>query len=415
MPTYSSTTLGCKANQFDTFTVEDQLHDFGYQKVSPFSKPDLFIINTCSVTHVAERKSRLEIRKAKRMNPRSKVIVMGCYAELEKEKLYQTLPDIDLVVHQKDKFKIGDWEIIAPPNTQMQETAVSQNAPVRFNLKIQDGCQLMCHYCSIPFSRGKHQSTPLAEILKLAQRLVAQGTREIILTGINIGAYGIDLKEKQDLIQVIHELAQIPELTRIRISSIEPIYVTPQLLEAWAQEPKMCPHFHMPLQAGHTQTLKEMNRKYTFEKYLEKIKMIRQFYPQAAINADLMAGYPGETESIFEESFENIKNINFSRVHVFPYSKRTDTPAYQRNDHIAPEIIKHRVDRLIELGKAKQRQYAEQFIHHPLQVLIEEQLEDGSYSGLSENYIRCYLTGNFQVGELVRWTPQKVYSDLSLH
>jgi threonylcarbamoyladenosine tRNA methylthiotransferase MtaB len=408
MARFASHTLGCKANQFDTFTVEDQLMQLGYQKVAPHQNPDLLIINTCSVTHIAERKSRFEIRHAKRENPHSKIIVMGCYAELEKENLKTIMPEIDLVISQKEKLQVGDWALITPQNTGALDLLDSK-IPVRFNLRIQDGCQLMCHYCSIPFSRGKHQSTPLDEVLNLANRLVHAGASELVLTGINIGAYGVDLKNSDNLIQVIQSLAKIQHLKRIRISSIELRYLTDNLLEAWFAEPKMCKHFHIPLQAGHTQTLQAMNRKYTLEDYANTLQKIRSINPNAAINTDIMPGFPGETDSIWEESLQNIRALNFSRIHVFPYSKRRNTPAFDRTDHIAPEIINARVDQLLQLGREHQALYAQQYLGKPLQVLIEEKLDDGTLTGFSENYIRCVLPeGSGQLGEIVDFVANSI-------
>jgi threonylcarbamoyladenosine tRNA methylthiotransferase MtaB len=316
--------------------------------------------------------------------------VTGCYAELEKDNLYKKIPEIDLVVLQKEKFNVQGWDLIEPPNTQFQEIQNLSQLPVRFNLKIQDGCRLMCTYCSIPFSRGKHQSTPLEEIIRLTHEMTARGVSEIILTGVNIGAYGEDLNwksEKNSLIPVLEAVSQIEKVKRIRISSIELRYVTDDLIEYWMTNPKMMPHVHIPIQSANDKQLKEMGRKYTVADYRQVIEKFRKYNPLVAVNTDIMTGFPGETDEDFSLTLENVKNINFSRMHVFSYSKRKGTPAFKRTDQVAEEKIIERTFILNTLNKKLMNQYKKNFNVERQDLLIEEETEK-AYIGYNPYYVK---------------------------
>jgi threonylcarbamoyladenosine tRNA methylthiotransferase MtaB len=379
-PTFSTLTLGCKVNQFDTFSIENQLNQMGYTAVD-FEKPStLSIINTCSVTHMAERKSRNLIRRRKKLDPNTKIVVTGCYAELEKDNLYKKIPEIDLVVLQKEKFNVMGWDLIEPQNTQIQEVQNLSKLPVRFNIKIQDGCRLMCTYCSIPFSRGKHQATPLPEIIKLVHEVTGRGVSEIILTGVNIGAYG-------PLIPVLEAISQIEKVKRIRISSIELRYVTDDLIDYWMTNPKMMPHVHIPIQSANDKQLKEMGRKYTVTDYLNVVNKFRAHDPLVAVNTDLMTGFPGETDEDFAVTLENVKKINFSRLHVFSYSKRKGTPAFKRTDQVSEEKIVERTFILNTLNKKLMNDYQKNFKMNLNDLLIEEETEK-SYLGYNPYYVK---------------------------
>jgi len=393
-PTFATLTLGCKVNQFDTFSIENQLNQLGYTAVD-FEKPSsLSIINTCSVTHLAERKSRNLIRRRKKLDPHTKIIVTGCYAELEKDKLYKKIPEIDLVVLQKEKFNVLGWDLIEPQNTQIQEIQNLSKLPVRFNIKIQDGCRLMCTYCSIPFSRGKHQSTALSEIIKLVHEVTERGVSEIILTGVNIGAYGEDLgyapedtNKQNSLIPVLEAISQIDKVKRIRISSIELRYVTDDLIEYWMTHPKMMPHVHIPIQSANDKQLKEMGRKYSVADYLKVVNQFRKYNPLVALNTDIMTGFPGETDEDFAVTLENVQKINFSRMHVFSYSKRKGTPAFKRTDQVAEEKIIERTFILNTLNKKLMNQYKQNFKIHLKDILIEEETEQ-TYIGYNPYYVK---------------------------
>ncbi len=379
-PTFSTLTLGCKVNQFDTFSIENQLNQMGYTAVD-FEKPStLSIINTCSVTHMAERKSRNLIRRRKKLDPNTKIVVTGCYAELEKDNLYKKIPEIDLVVLQKEKFNVMGWDLIEPQNTQIQEVQNLSKLPVRFNIKIQDGCRLMCTYCSIPFSRGKHQATPLPEIIKLVHEVTGRGVSEIILTGVNIGAYG-------PLIPVLEAISQIEKVKRIRISSIELRYVTDDLIDYWMTNPKMMPHVHIPIQSANDKQLKEMGRKYTVTDYLNVVNKFRAHDPLVAVNTDLMTGFPGETDEDFAVTLENVKKINFSRLHVFSYSKRKGTPAFKRTDQVSEEKIVERTFILNTLNKKLMNDYQKNFKMNLNDLLIEEETEK-TYLGYNPYYVK---------------------------
>jgi len=389
-PTFATLTLGCKVNQFDTFSIENQLNQLGYSAVDFETPSTLSIINTCSVTHMAERKSRNLIRRRKKMDPHTKIVVTGCYAELEKDNLYKKIPEIDLVVLQKEKFNVMGWDLIEPQNTRLKEIKNLPRLPVRFNLKIQDGCRLMCTYCSIPFSRGKHQSTPLTKIVELAKELTQRGVKEIILTGVNIGAYGEDLgysSEKNSLIPVLEAISQIEAVKRIRISSIELRYVTDDLIHYWMTNPKMMPHVHIPIQSANDKQLKEMSRKYTVQDYMNVIDKFRKYNPLVAINTDIMTGFPGETDEDFALTLENVKKINFSRLHVFSYSKRKGTPAFKRTDQVSEEKIIERTFVLNTLNKKLMNNYQKNFKVQLTDLLIEEETPK-TYIGYNPYYVK---------------------------
>lgn len=364
-------TLGCKANQYQTEVLKSQFSTLE-SRISDFGDPaDLYVINTCTVTEDADRKSRQAIRRALRLG--KKVIVTGCYARLEGEKLKEAFPEI--ILTPLIPLSISDGEGETP-------TIVGEGVRIRANLMIQDGCEHFCSYCIVPHARGKVKSKPAEEVVTEAERLIAAGAREIILTGINLGTYQHDLSE------VLRRLSSAEGLLRLRLSSLEPMYLTKGLIDAIAETPKVCHHLHIPLQSGDNAILKAMNRNYTRDDYLELISYVRKKMPDCGVTTDIIVGFPGEGEREFQNTIDLISKVEFSRVHVFTYSKRERTPAAGFTDQIDAMIKKQRNKVLHKLRNKYMKKFAQQYLGKQVEVLVEQKGE-----GLTSNYIRCFFNG----------------------
>jgi threonylcarbamoyladenosine tRNA methylthiotransferase MtaB len=364
-------TLGCKANQYQTEVLKSQFSTLE-SRISDFGDPaDLYVINTCTVTEDADRKSRQAIRRALRLG--KKVIVTGCYARLEGEKLKEAFPEI--ILTPLIPLSISDGEGETP-------TIVGEGVRIRANLMIQDGCEHFCSYCIVPHARGKVKSKPAEEVVTEAERLIAAGAREIILTGINLGTYQHDLSE------VLRRLSSAEGLLRLRLSSLEPMYLTKGLIDAIAETPKVCHHLHIPLQSGDNAILKAMNRNYTRDDYLELISYVRKKMPDCGVTTDIIVGFPGEGEREFQNTIDLISQVEFSRVHVFTYSKRERTPAAGFTDQIDAMIKKQRNKVLHKLRNKYMKKFAQQYLGKQVEVLVEQKGE-----GLTSNYIRCFFNG----------------------
>jgi len=357
-------TLGCKANQYQTSCLECQMSNVKCQTVKFGQPADIYVINTCTVTEDADRKSRQAIRRALRLG--KKVIVAGCYAKLEGEKLKKLFPEISLT-----PFPLSHWE---------RGIEGVRAVRVRTNLMIQDGCENFCSYCIVPYARGKIKSKPPDEVISEAKQLVKSGAREIILTGINLGTYQYDLSS------VISRLSSVSGLLRIRLSSIEPMYLTKELIDAIARTPKVCRHLHIPLQSGDNDILKAMDRNYTREDYLEMVNYIRGKTPDCGITTDIILGFPGESEKGFQRTVDLINEIKFSRLHIFTFSKRKGTPAAKLPNQVDIKIMKHRSKVLHELRKKYMIEFASQHLGKEVEILVEQKGE-----GLTSNYIRCFF------------------------
>jgi len=362
MTKYCIYTLGCKANQYQSSALECQMIRLWRDKCQmvKFGQiADIYVINTCTVTIDADRKSRQAIRRALRLA--KKVIVTGCYARLQEESLKKLFPEIEIL---RD---------IPPSPCQGRG---SQRVRVRENLLIEDGCENFCSYCIVPYARGKVVRKPLEDILREADLLVSAGAREIVLTGINLGAWG-------DLCSVLRALCATPNLLRLRLSSIEPQYVTEELIKTIAYQPKICHHLHLPLQSGDDHILKLMNRQYTTDNYLNIIGKIRSKIPDCGISTDVIVGFPNEGEAEFQNTVDLIDQIKFFRLHIFPYSKRELTAAAKLPGQVDPKTKKARYAMLNELRNKHMREFAESYLGKEVEILVERQGE-----GLTGNYIR---------------------------
>jgi len=357
MNKYVFYTLGCRANQYQSSALECQMTNVKYQMRKFGEEADIYVINTCTVTADADRKSRQAIRRALRLA--KKVIVTGCYAKLNRDYLEKAFPEVE--------FQFPSYLI---PHTS------SRNPKIRANLMIEDGCENFCSYCIVPFARGKVQTRSLPEIRREAEMLVKAGAREIVLTGINLGAWG-------DLRPILDSLCSIPKLLRIRLSSLEHQYLAPELIEFIAENPKICRHLHLPLQSGDNKILKLMNRRYTAEEYLKLVERIRRELPDCGITTDVIAGFPGEGEEEFQNTVNLINEVKFSRLHIFPYSARDLTAASKLPNQIDPKVKKQRFQVLDRIRKAQMNSFAEKYLGKEVEILVEQKGE-----GLTANYIR---------------------------
>ncbi|MBL7085057.1 MAG: tRNA (N(6)-L-threonylcarbamoyladenosine(37)-C(2))-methylthiotransferase MtaB [Candidatus Omnitrophica bacterium] len=389
-------TLGCKVNQYETQSLREQFLNAGFRENST-EKADIYLINTCTVTHHADRESRRLIRKAIHSNPKSKVIVTGCYVEKDAQEILEISGRIQIIPNQQ-KHRI--LELLDSPNSKLQ---TSNNAFVplmisdfwgheRAFVKIQDGCNNFCAYCKVPLVRGKSRSRALKEIIAEVKRLTGQGFKEIVLTGICLGDYDY---RNFDLSNVLKRLKQIGQTYRIRLSSIEPQLVSDRLIEEIGSSQKFCPHLHIPLQSGDNQILERMNRRYTQKDYLNLIAKIKKRVKDVAITTDVLVGFPGESDKNFRNTIDCLKKIEPLRTHIFSFSPRYGTRAFDFKEQIDPQIIKQRVYSLQQIAQRCSYRFRRRFLRKKLAVLIESQADKktGFLCGYSQNYIRVAVEG----------------------
>lgn len=397
--------LGCKVNSYETEAMQQMLEDAGYEIV-PFSeKADVYIINTCSVTNIADRKSRQMLHRAKHLNPDSIVIGTGCYVQTAYEKLKEDVA-VDILIGNNRKqdllriiqeyeteHRVTDSCIDINQGVQEYENLnVSRAAEhTRAFLKVQDGCNQFCSYCIIPYARGRVRSKQIADVHKEAEALAAGGYQEIVLTGIHLSSFGIDHGET--LLGLIEDLHEIPGIQRIRLGSLEPGIVTEAFAEALSRLQKVCPHFHLSLQSGCDTVLKRMNRKYDSTEYEEKCRILRKYFEHPAITTDIIVGFPGETEEEFAKTCEFVERIRFYEIHVFKYSKREGTVAAAMKDQVQESVKNDRSARLITLAENLKQEYMQWYEGKKVPVLFERKVErDGKlyYEGFTPEYVKVY-------------------------
>ena len=379
--------LGCKVNAYETEAMQQMLEAAGYEIVPFEPGADIYVINTCSVTNIADRKSRQMLHKAKKMNPDAIVVAAGCYVQADTKKA-EADASIDIIIGNNKKQEL--IPILESYRTGHQKTTECvdinhtkeyENLEIdrteehtRAYLKVQDGCNQFCTYCIIPYARGRIRSKKTEDVVNEVKRLAASGCQEVVLTGIHLSSYGKERPENQEnLLTLIQAVHQVDGIERIRLGSLEPGIITEEFAAAISSLPKVCPHFHLSLQSGCTTTLKRMNRRYPAEEYREKCEMLRKYYPAPALTTDVITGFPGETEEEFEESRSFVDSIHFYETHIFPYSKREGTKAAGMPDQLTEQVKKERSRILIALGKEHQREYMEQFLGQEKEVLFEEQ------------------------------------------
>lgn len=390
-------TLGCKLNFSESSTLAREFEDHGYCRVAPSSKADVYVINTCSVTEHADKKCRQAIRKVISLSPHAQVVVTGCYAQLKPDEV-AAIEGVKLIVGAKEKgniihllnenvneemapviysCNIEDVEVIFP--------AYSSGDRTRSFLKVQDGCNYHCSYCTIPLARGKSRNLPIETILKEAEEVASKGVKEIILTGVNIGDFGQTTGES--FLDLIKKLEKVDGIERYRISSIEPNLLTTEIIEYVAQSSKFLPHFHIPLQSGTNGILKAMRRRYTTEQFTNKISEIKNALPNVFIGIDIIVGFPGESKSDFEETFHLLERLNVAFLHIFPYSVRPNTPAELLPNRVPPDEISRRVHQLKILSEKLHQQFYHNNIGQKANVLFEARRKNEMMMGYTENYI----------------------------
>ena len=400
-------TLGCKTNQYETDALMDLFYNHRFEIVDFEEFANVYIINTCTVTNVGDKKSRQMIRRAKKNNPDAIVVVIGCYAQISPDEV-SAIEDVDIVIGTdarggiikyiedyqngltdkpyvivKDIMKIKQFEELTVKHIKEHTRAF---------IKIQEGCNQFCSYCIIPYARGQVRSRSLDNIVSEISELVKQGYKEFVLTGIHIGSYGLDL-ESIGLIDLMEAIHRIEGLERIRLGSIEPRLITASFVERLSKLDKVCDHFHLSMQSGSDSVLKRMNRKYTSDEYDKAVQALRQVYKNPSITTDIIVGFPGETDAEFDETYKFVEHIHFSEIHVFKFSKREGTPAAKMKDQVSGDVKKLRSEKLIQLGNQMTLDYLETYKGEILNVLFEE-FKDGNWVGHTTNYIKVLVKGD---------------------
>ncbi|MBZ4653875.1 MAG: modification enzyme MiaB family [Peptococcaceae bacterium] len=394
-------TLGCKVNQNETEALTGMFKSRGYEVVDFEDPADVYVINTCTVTHLGDRKSRQMIRKAVKANPQAKIVVTGCYAQTSPGEVTQ-IPGVNLVVGTSERGRIvdlveelGDRKSPLTLVKDIKEQKVFEDIPLekiieraRAYLKVQEGCEQFCSYCIIPYARGPVRSRSIGNTIQEAQKLINAGFKEIILTGIHLGAYGKDLGEGVELADLLAELLPLAPEVRWRLSSIEPTEVTARILKLLVEYKNFCPHLHLPLQSAHDEILKAMNRPYTTKEYRDIVTKIRTKVPGISITTDIMVGFPGEREEQFNQGYEFVREMAFSDIHVFKYSPRRGTPAAEFPGQVPPPVKEERSRKLILLAEELAENYSRKFLGNTLDVLVETYLSHGYWEGHTPNYLK---------------------------
>mgnify|MGYP000441146352 FL=1 len=406
--------LGCKVNAYETEAMQEMLEHAGYEIVPFREGADIYVINTCTVTNIADRKSRQMLHRARKMNPDAIVVAAGCYVQAQAEK--QVIdPCIDIVLGNNKKQDLltalqayeaeheGLREVIDINHTKEYENLhlTKQGEHTRAYIKVQDGCNQFCSYCIIPYARGRVRSRAKEDVVEEITELAKNGYKEVVLTGIHLSSYGIDFEQEDNLLSLICAVHEIEGIERIRLGSLEPRIITEEFVQAIAALPKMCPHFHLSLQSGCDETLKRMNRRYTSQEFYEKCEILRTHFENPALTTDVIVGFPQETEEEFAQTLEFLKKIRFYETHIFKYSKREGTKAAVMEGQIPEQVKADRSAVLIQLGEENQKQYEAEFAGKTVEVLVEEQsVIDGKemWVGHTKEYMKIALEseGNLQ-------------------
>lgn len=374
----------------------------GYEVIEHTKRADIYIINTCTVTNMSDRKSRQMLRRMKEQNQNAIVVAVGCYAQVAKEEL-KKIPEIDLVLGNNEKLKITDYveDYIEKNENQIEIEDVMHSKEfydfgdvtftekTRAVIKIQDGCDRFCSYCIIPYARGRVRSRKPESIVSEIEKIAKEGIKEVVITGIHIASYGKDFKNDYKLIDLLEELNKINGIERIRLGSIEPLLITEEFVNRLKKLEKVCHHFHLSLQSGCNETLKRMNRRYTIEEFKEIVERLRNTYKDVMLTTDIIVGFPGENEEEFEETYKFLKDIKFYKMHIFKYSPRKGTKAAEMKNQVNGNIKEERSKKLIELSDENEKEYNEKYIGKEVEILFEEEKE-GLYKGHTQNYILAY-------------------------
>ena len=414
--TVSFYTLGCKVNQYETNAMEQQFIKNNYEIVENTQKADIYVINTCTVTNMAERKSRQMLRRVKEINPSAVLVVCGCYAQVAKNELEQ-IPEIDIILGINEKNEIVQivekyMEEMSEQDKRSQEAEiddvsrqkefldfgdVTYTEKNRAVVKVQDGCNMFCSYCIIPYARGRIRSRKIESVVSEIKKIAKEEIKEVVITGIHVASYGKDFdnentSKKIRLIDLLEAINKIDGIDRIRLSSLEPTIVDEEFVTRLSKLDKICDHFHLSLQSGCDETLKRMNRKYTTQIYRDAVATLRKYYPEASFTTDVIVGFPGETDEEFAKTYEFLKEIDFYRLHVFKYSPRRGTVAEKMPNQIDGNKKEERSNKLIELSNSTENKHNQSYIGKTVKVLFEE-FEDGFFKGHTTNYMMVKVAG----------------------
>jgi threonylcarbamoyladenosine tRNA methylthiotransferase MtaB len=416
MPTAALITFGCKVNQYDTQSMQETVQRNGYTVVDENESADIYFINTCTVTHIADQKARQAIRRAIRKNPNAKVLVTGCYAESDREAI-ANIPGVSLVFGNREKANLQEYLVgihaneVTEGDSPLLQIKPVQHDPIREHarfshmgvsgltqrtralIKIQDGCSAFCTYCIIPYVRGRMTSRPLDDVVEEAEQIAANGYKEVVITGVHMGTYGKDIRRKSTLADILEQVHPIEGIERIRFSSIEPMNFPDDLVDRMVGLPKCMPHFHLPLQSGSDKILNRMRRQYTTAGYTRLVEKLRLAIPEVAVTTDVMVGFPGETDVDFEDSLQFVEEMGFSQLHVFRYSPRQGTAAAEYPNQTPPHVSAERSKAMIELGKGLRNKFRRRMLGKTLDVLVEDSKEgeNRQLAGFTGNYLRVLL------------------------
>ena len=407
-------TLGCKVNQYETEAMLELFEKEGYEKAETEDYADVYVINTCTVTHMSDRKSRQYIRRMKKKNPDAIIAVVGCYSQVSPEEIL-SIDEVNLVMGTNDRKKIVE-EVkkidasrkVSTVDDIMKVKAFEEieinktNGKTRAFMKIQDGCDRYCSYCIIPYARGRVRSRDLESIVKEVENLASNGYKEVVLTGIHVASYGKDIKDSDiKLLDVIKQINDIEGIERIRLSSVEPILFTDEFVEAVSTMDKVCPHYHLSLQSGCDETLKRMKRRYTTEEYKAIVDRLRAAIPNVSITTDVIVGFPGETNEEFDKTYEFLKDIELTHMHVFKYSPRKGTPAATMENQVDPSTKHDRSEKLLQLNEENFYKFGQKMLDKEFNVLFEQKVGDNKYEGLTENYVKVIVESDNDISEQI--------------
>jgi len=417
-------TLGCKVNSYETEAMQELLVKAGYEIVPFEEAADVYIVNTCSVTNMADRKSRQMLHRAKKKNPEAIVVAAGCYVQEDPQKVQED-EAVDLIVGNNKKkelpeileafFDGNETETVQDLKRcyeyeELEVSSVSERT--RAYVKVQDGCNQFCSYCIIPYTRGRVRSRRTEDVIEEVNRLAQSGTKEIVLTGIHLSSYGTDFEEKSSLLELVQAIHPIQGIERIRIGSLEPGIITEDFAYALKQMNKVCPHFHLSLQSGCAETLKRMNRRYTPEEYYDKCEILRRVFDEPAITTDVIVGFPGETEEEFLITKAFLEKVHFFEMHIFKYSRRKGTKADRMSDQVPEQIKSVRSDMLLELEKQMSEEYRFRQLHKPVSVLLEEEAVINGQRmmvGHTPEYVKCAVKTSAESNAVLTVTCTQLY------
>jgi threonylcarbamoyladenosine tRNA methylthiotransferase MtaB len=418
-------TLGCKVNQYETNGMIQEFLKNGYELVDFDDIADIYVINTCTVTNMSDRKSRQMLRQAKKKNKNALVVACGCYVQVAKDEVEQ-IPEIDLVIGTNEKVNIV--EIIEANMSHGEEIeiddvmqnreygdfgTVTYTEKTRAVIKVQDGCDRFCTYCIIPYARGRVRSRKPESVIKEIKEISKKGIKEVVITGIHVASYGKDFTNGYALIDLLEEINKIDGIERIRLGSIEPLLITDEFLERLQKLEKICHHFHLSLQSGCEQTLERMNRRYSVDEFEQIVEKLRKVYPDVILTTDIIVGFPGETEEEFKQTYEFLKKIKFYKMHIFKYSQRKGTKAELMPNQVSGEVKEQRSNILLELSDTNEIKYLESLIGKKVEVLFEEKTDE-YYQGHTQNYIQVKCRSTQNVENMIKTVIVEKQENLSL-